>query len=196
MNLARCKKGHYYDGDKYAGCPHCAQKDNVASSTVRMSDNVDLEQTEQKRLVQGKALKDAVLDALEKKRESEVKQIRVKRTVTGNLLPVGIIVEINGNQAGKIHILEMGCNNIGLHDGVISISNNAEQLLEVDATITYHEDRNMFILKSLGGDESVVQVGRIVLRENIMLHPYDKLSIADVQMLFIPICGEHFNWNL
>ncbi len=24
MNLTKCKNGHYYDADKYPGCPHCA----------------------------------------------------------------------------------------------------------------------------------------------------------------------------
>ena len=23
MNLTKCSKGHYYDGDKYSGCPFC-----------------------------------------------------------------------------------------------------------------------------------------------------------------------------
>lgn len=25
MNLKRCENGHFYDADKFAGCPHCAQ---------------------------------------------------------------------------------------------------------------------------------------------------------------------------
>ena len=33
MNLIRCGAGHYYDGDKYAACPHCAG-DETASGTI------------------------------------------------------------------------------------------------------------------------------------------------------------------
>lgn len=194
MNLARCKKGHYYDGDKYAGCPHCAQKNCVASNTVRMEDNVDAEQTEQKRSTEEKALKDAVLDALEKKRESEVEQVRVKKLADRKLFPVGILVEVNGNQAGTVHVLEMGCNYLGEHEELFSIANEPGQLMEVNATITYHEERNMFVLKPLG-ENSVVQVGRIVLRENIMLRAYDRIVVKECVLLFVPICGDCFRWE-
>lgn len=194
MNLARCKKGHYYDADKYVGCPHCAQKDNVAKNTVRMSDNVDNEQTEQKRNVQGKALKDAVLDAIEKKRESEVEQVRTKKSSNSKRLPVGILVEINGNHAGKIHVLEMGSNHIGICNDDIGVSLDWEQLPERHAIITYHEERKMFVLKPCSQD-SVVQVGRMLLQENVMLRAYDKIEVKDKVLLFVPICGEQFRWG-
>lgn len=193
MNLARCKKGHYYDGDKYIGCPHCAQKDNIAKSTVRMSDNVDSEQTLQNRNVQGKALKDAVLEAIDKKRESEVEQVRGKKSCNSTLFPVGILVETNGCQMGEVHVLEMGCNYLGVCDGEFTVSADMEQILEVNATITYHEERQMFVMKPLGSDV-MVQVGRMMLRENIMLRPYDKIMVKDVILLFVPICGEQFKW--
>lgn len=194
MNLARCKKGHYYDEDKYIGCPHCAQKDNIAKSTVRMSDNVDSEQTLQNRNVQGKALKDAVLEAIDKKRESEVEQVRGKRSCNSTLFPVGILVETNGCRMGEVHVLEMGCNYLGVCDGEFTVSVDIEQVLEVNATITYHEERQMFVMKPLGSDV-MVQVGRMMLRENIMLRPYDKIMVKDEILLFVPICGEQFKWT-
>lgn len=194
MNLARCKKGHYYDGDKYVGCPHCAQKDNVARSTVRMADNVDGEQTVQNHCPKEKALKDAVLDALEKKRESEVEQVRVKMNVSGRLFPSGVLVETSGPAAGTVHVLEMGCNYVGFAEEGLRVSTDAELAFEKNAAVTYHEDRQMFVLKPMG-EEYVVQVGRIVLRENMMLRPYDKIAIKDVVLLFVPICGEQFKWE-
>ncbi len=41
----------------------------------------------------------------------------------------------------------------------------------------------------------MVQVGRMMLRENIMLRPYDKILVKDVLLLFVPICGEQFKWT-
>ena len=29
MNLIRCENGHYYDGDRYASCPHCGSAEPV-----------------------------------------------------------------------------------------------------------------------------------------------------------------------
>lgn len=194
MNLTRCKKGHYYDSDKYAGCPHCAQKNNVARNTIRMSDNVDSEQTERKRDVQGKALKDAVMDALEKKRESEVQQSRAKNSVREQKLPTGIMVGVSGNQKGKLYSLGIGSNYIGLVYDEVQIVEDREMLSETFATITYHEDRNLFVIKPVGAEQTV-QIGRMVLRESIMLRPYDKILVNGDALMFVPICGEHFKWT-
>lgn len=194
MNLARCKKGHYYDGDKYASCPHCARKDNEAGDTVRMADNVDAQQTEQRKGVQGRALKDAVLDALEKKRESEVEQARVKKGVNANLHPVGILVVVSGVGQGSVHVLNQGCNYIKINGTELGVTQDGTDLSEMNASIAYHEERRMFVLRPIG-EPSVVQVGRMLLKESIMLRPYDKFVIKDTMLLFVPICGEHFSWE-
>jgi hypothetical protein len=40
MNLVKCSKGHYYDGDKYQVCPHCGQNTSAGDSvTVAISTN-------------------------------------------------------------------------------------------------------------------------------------------------------------
>ena len=38
MNLKRCENGHFYDADKFASCPHCAQPagGNGSSPTVAL----------------------------------------------------------------------------------------------------------------------------------------------------------------
>ncbi len=50
MNLKRCEKGHFYDGDRYASCPHCgaaagASDDSttVAMRPVNGSENVTMD---------------------------------------------------------------------------------------------------------------------------------------------------------
>ena len=32
MKLTRCDNGHFYDGDKYAQCPHCGKLEPIAAS--------------------------------------------------------------------------------------------------------------------------------------------------------------------
>lgn len=36
MNLQRCKKGHFYDANKYDSCPHCYNRDRDLVSTDDM----------------------------------------------------------------------------------------------------------------------------------------------------------------
>ncbi len=37
MNLTRCKKGHFYDTDRFATCPHCQQNSNAGQSKATES---------------------------------------------------------------------------------------------------------------------------------------------------------------
>lgn len=196
MNLTRCKRGHYYDGDKYVNCPHCARKDIAAKNTIRMSESVDSAETEQRRDPKetGKALKDAVLDAMEKKKESEVKQKSVRNIEKGQTFPVGVLVAIGGSFTGKIYVLETGYNYIGFKDNVIETAKEAETLQECLMVISYHEEKNMFILKPFD-TEYPVQVGRMVLKDNLMLRSYDKIVMKEETMMFVPICGSHFTWG-
>ena len=30
MNLAQCPQGHFYDGDRYSECPHCAKENGTS----------------------------------------------------------------------------------------------------------------------------------------------------------------------
>lgn len=38
MNLSRCENGHFYDKEKYASCPHCAQGAGTDESMTTVFD--------------------------------------------------------------------------------------------------------------------------------------------------------------
>ena len=38
MNLVRCSKGHFYDGDRYQSCPHCGAGAGADQPTMAMND--------------------------------------------------------------------------------------------------------------------------------------------------------------
>lgn len=196
MNLSRCEKGHYYDGDKYVNCPHCARKDNVSKNTIRMSKSLDSVETEKRKegMETGKALKDAVLDAMEKKRESEIRKRSSLHIEKEQELPVGILVGVQGSFLGKICVLTPGYNYIGYQDEVIENVHEIEMLKSCLMTILYSEEKNIFILKPKN-TEYPIQIGRIIVKDNLMLRSYDKIVVKEEAFLFVPICGGHFSWG-
>lgn len=46
MILHKCKKGHYYDSDKFAECPYCTLAKNVMEEETEIDVNNALEATE------------------------------------------------------------------------------------------------------------------------------------------------------
>ena len=36
MNLTRCAQGHFYDGEKYPSCPHCAGAAGMVDTPTEM----------------------------------------------------------------------------------------------------------------------------------------------------------------
>ncbi len=46
MILQKCKRGHYYDSDKFAECPYCALEKNVAEEKTENWFQGALEATE------------------------------------------------------------------------------------------------------------------------------------------------------
>ena len=46
MVLQKCKKGHFYDCDKFVECPYCALEKNVVEEKTEVSSKNSLEVTE------------------------------------------------------------------------------------------------------------------------------------------------------
>ena len=42
---------------------------------------------------------------------------------------------------------------------------------------------------------NVVRVNGRMLMNAVVLEPYDELTIGKTKLLFIPLCGERFDWN-
>lgn len=66
MNVIKCMEGHYYDGDKYAQCPHCGKAGVKPAVTVKKTDTVDKNVTLKvaKEKTEERPLKMAVKEAL------------------------------------------------------------------------------------------------------------------------------------
>ncbi|MBR1866417.1 MAG: hypothetical protein IJ801_07915 [Lachnospiraceae bacterium] len=192
MNIARCNYGHYYDGDKFAGCPHCASGNRKADRTVRMSETSDREPTEQRN--EGKALKDAVQKAAEKKRLRENESSHPNAGASKRMLPAGILVAAAGDRMGTIYPIQPDSSYIGCTaSGAIAVTDSELELPQLFAGLMWNIDTHTFLLTPLS-ENNIIYLGGTQLWDSQVLQSYDRITIGCNELVFIPICCERFHW--
>jgi len=95
----------------------------------------------------------------------------------------GQILNVNG-----VKSLLLKCEN------AIKVSNETTQEGRVIASIGYDSLKKSFMLEIAPGTEGcLINDCRVMGRCTIV--PYDRLRIEDIELMFIPVCGEWFEWN-
>lgn len=62
------------------------------------------------------------------------------------------------------------------------------------AVIAYDEEEKIFSFGPSMG-HNVVRVNGKMLMNAVVLNAYDELTIGKTRLLFVPLCGERFDWN-
>ncbi len=182
MNLKKCERQHYYNGDKFASCPYCAAKGKKAEITWKLKKE---QETEKQR-----DLKDAVADAFEQKNIQQLYHGRGQEQE--KFLPFAILVVWNGEEKGAMLPLCFGKENYLLYEkGKVKIT--SQKTPGVLASFHANPDHKSFYV-SMEAEPGAVMVGRVVVTGAVPIEAYDKIQIAACNVMFVPICGPHFWW--
>lgn len=200
MNLVRCDKGHFYDGDKFVSCPHCNPEveDNEVTVPFRdeltQSEVVNLDATEN----QSMSLKEALVTAQKSVEEDDDdmgKTVRYYDNTMGVEPAVGWLVGLTGSAFGQSFTLKSGRNFIGRGqdmDVVLSGDNSVSR--NKHAIVVYEPKSRMFIAQP-GESRELFYVNDKVVLNNEQLNKNDVLLIGETKLMFIPCCDEKFCWE-
>ncbi|MCI8379627.1 MAG: FHA domain-containing protein [Lachnospiraceae bacterium] len=258
MNLSRCEKGHFFDKEKYATCPHCAQGVQMDESltTVFTEDlNSGLNPTEPLEAAGGNRgippisamsapapvpapssiAPTAPVPSMQEAAPTPVGAFgnmpafgnipsqepedtdhtvafyddifapQGSGTVTAPIRPantpsvstpcVGWLVVTKGMHLGQDFRLKVGKNFIGrdsqmdiVLDGDKSVSRNRH------AVVVYEPKQHMYLVQP-GESSELVYLNDDVVLNPMKLSAYDVITVGEVNMLFMPLCGEKFNWT-
>ncbi len=227
MNLLKCNKGHFYDGDKFASCPFCAGSqpsgDSVTVSlpsggsndvTMAMpaassepvtvaSYNVPNEPVTQKSAAATPAVTFA--DAMQNAQNYSAMPDDDNRTVsyysqkiTQPVLQepvVGWLVCTEGKYFGQSFNLKSGRNFIG-RSASMDVCLDGENSVSRDrhAVIIYEPRERMFIAQP-GDSRELFYINDDVVLDNVVLKPYDVISLGKVNLMIIPCCTKEFAWE-
>ncbi len=180
MNLQKCEKGHYYDQDKFVRCPYCAVKGQTLKDTVQL-DGMEENYTKKKCFDnEPESLQKAVIAAMEQLKNREKTH-----------LPVGILVSVGGVQRGNVFPLYYGRNYVERCEDGIHVGDERREKASLLTAIVYYPESNEFMIHP---EEGQIRVGDMLLQKSVSLSGYERISVLDVQFLFVPICGEKFCW--
>ncbi|MDP4180316.1 MAG: FHA domain-containing protein [Bacillota bacterium] len=108
---------------------------------------------------------------------------------------VGWLVCIDGEQKGKDYKIRKGKNFIGRSDEMdIAILGDISISRKNHAAISYNQkQRNFFLIP--GDGAGLVYRNNEVVFMPVELSSYDLIEIGKSKLIFIPLCGVHFDWE-
>jgi hypothetical protein len=185
--LERCKHGHYYDPAMHTTCPHCGVPD------------LDIGRTVPRR------------PASEYTGESEVRTQPHDTPVSGRSEPgitvgvmrdkigldpvVGWLVCVEGPDKGMDYRVRAENNAIGRSERMrICIDGDETISRENHALISFDPRSNIFTLVP-GQAKGLVYLNDQALFSPQSLHPFSKIQLGKTVLLFVPLCGELFQWT-
>lgn len=110
---------------------------------------------------------------------------------------VGWLVCIKGCNRGRSYELKSGFNYVGRSKNMdVALIGDTQVSREKHISIIHDYKKNRFLV-SMGdtSKQSVYVNGEILLTNPVELQVYDVLEIGSSELMFVPFCGEHFNWT-
>lgn len=206
MELKTCNNGHIYDPSITPECPECAK---LKGKTVPLGGGMDdYGKTEPlhkptEPVNPGNNGHWAQVDQYGKV-PFESEDYTPTRPVgypsgkeeRGNVFPVtGWLVCVEGAAKGQDFKVHAEYNYIGRGSNMdICIPGDSTVSRENHAIIAYDTLERVFYFAPASGG-SIVRVNGKAVLGNIELKAYDRITIGQSQFLFIPFCGEKFEWE-
>ena len=208
MRQTRCEKGHFYDADRFASCPHCA---NVAGGMPQGNPTVTKTLDDQVTVTLGKPVQSEQMaqmaQAVPAPQVVEVAaEIRAvtpfdDEPVTQGFFKkdsdpvVGWLVCTKGVHKGEDFRLRAGRNFIGRGQNMdIKLTGENTVSRDKHAIVLYEPNQRIF-LAQMGESHELVYLNGNLLMSNAQMKAYDRLQLGDAELMLIPCCGETFDWQ-
>lgn len=269
MNLCRCERGHFYDKEKYATCPHCAGGSaSDEKLTQAFTEDFTVPQTESvpeptptpapapavvppivqplppigNAAVPGAlpvagmaanqatiAISNVISDTPTVPLESEINNVPggnddaddhtigffddvfsepassvSKPSSAPAPVPVvskvstpcvGWLIALGGEHLGTDFRLKVGKNFIGRSPKMdVALTEDKSVSRDRHAIVVYEPKAHLYLVQP-GESSSLVYRNDEVVLTPVKLEAYDVITVGDVNLLFMPLCGERFNWG-
>lgn len=108
---------------------------------------------------------------------------------------VGWLIAIGGVHIGQDFRLKVGKNFIG-RDETMDVAMTGDKSVSRNrhAIVVYEPKQHLYLIQP-GESSALVYCNDEVVLGPVKLKPYDIITIGEVNLLFLPLCGEQFNWS-
>ncbi len=184
MDLRRCNFGHLFDPSKHMSCPFCGVPDlNIGKTRPKRPEG----EQEQAGGAQPAEANPAAKDV--------GKTVGALRKKIGVDPVVGWLVCVKGADRGQDYRIRSERNFIGRSKEMdICIAGDSGISRERHAIISYNPLKNAFRIAP-GESSGLVYLNGEDVETPAELKPYDRIQLGETEMVFIPFCGETFQWE-
>jgi len=108
---------------------------------------------------------------------------------------VGWLIALGGEHLGTDFRLKVGKNIIGRSPQMdIALTEDKSVSRDRHAIVVYEPKAHLYLVQP-GESSSLVYRNNEVVLTPVKLEAYDMITVGDVNLLFMPLCGERFNWG-
>lgn len=208
MEIIRCNNGHFYDSEENDTCPYCSGKivkvpedilpTDCFHTTHKTADAVPPTEAADKGGDHARKVEEYPDTASASKVEQPGPTAPVKpqgKQGQEQADLVGWLVCIEGPSRGKDYRIRNQNNYIGRNpDSDICIPEDSCISADRSANIVYDYVTRCCFFGPLMGKNPVRVNGGIVIN-SAQLQAYDVLQVGMTKLLFVPLCGDRFDWN-
>lgn len=203
--MKRCANGHYYDETKHSLCPHCGVNIDLnlgVTMPKRPTPNDELGKTKAKYPETnpdlGKTvaqIQNGLKNYSAHQLQNENKTVAIVRNKIGIDPVVGWLVCIEGPDKGKDYRIRSERNFIGRSEKMdICIASDEAISRENHAIISYSPKKRLFRVYP-GDSRGLVYLNDEEVITADELKRNDVIELGKTKLMFIPFCGENFEWQ-
>lgn len=108
---------------------------------------------------------------------------------------VGWLVCVSGPAKGRDYRIHSQYNYIGRGQHMDICISGDNHISTDRAAILAYDPQEKFFSFGPGMGHNVVRVNGKMLMNAVQLNAYDELTIGETKLLFVPLCGERFDWE-
>ena len=189
--MVRCEKcGSFFDQEKSSACPYCK------NTTVSTGDAAVSEKTTPMTGATGNDFVCALpIGNLAVDSDGPTEAVWRGEDIHCSTDPVvGWLVCLSGNEKGRDYRIHADNNFIG-RDRHMDICISGDETISRDkhAVIAY-DNRDRVFYFAPGDGRSIVRLNGKAVLSTTEIKAYDKIELGKTELLFVPLCGEGFDW--
>lgn len=109
---------------------------------------------------------------------------------------VGWLIAIGGVHIGQDFRLKVGKNFVGRDEKMdVAMTGDKSVSRNRHAIVVYEPKQHLYLIQP-GESSALVYCNDEVVLSPVKLKPYDIITIGEVNLLFLPLCGEQFDWSV
>lgn len=108
---------------------------------------------------------------------------------------VGWLVTVSGPEKGRDYRIHSDNNYIGRGERMDICIRGDDTISRVNHAVIAYDTREKIFFFAPGEGRSINRVNGKAMLGTVILNPYDEIEIGMTKLIFVPFCGERFEWT-